>query len=189
MGSFVLRSVWAAKAPSARITLGWRAALQDIADIAVALAVEAHRLEHLREELPGQADEGLALRVLVGARRLADAHELGPRVAGAEDDRRAPLGELAPRAPLEALLLAGERLVRGGEIVAGERQILQAHGLVEAEGFGEGAAGLGRVLRRHYPRRGAPPPFRFLPPQLARAKPALGPQDTSVRPVRVWRRA
>src|SRR5262249_31178201 len=39
-------------------------ALHDVGDVSVALTVEAHRLQHLREELAGAAHEGLALLVL-----------------------------------------------------------------------------------------------------------------------------
>ena len=47
---------------------------------------------------PGAADERQALAVLLGARRLADEHQVGVGVAGAEDDLRARLGERAARA-------------------------------------------------------------------------------------------
>ena len=54
--------------------------------------------EQLVEELPGLADERDALLVLVEARRLADEHQVGVRVAVAEDDLRAALAEGAARA-------------------------------------------------------------------------------------------
>ena len=53
--------------------------------------------EQLVEQSAGLADERQALLVLVGARRLADEHQVGVGVAGAEDDRRARLGERGQR--------------------------------------------------------------------------------------------
>ena len=80
-----------------RVAVPRRAALHHVRDVDL-LAPEAHRLDHLREELPGLADEGLALRVLVGARPLAHEHELRPRVADPEHEGRAAACELAARA-------------------------------------------------------------------------------------------
>src|SRR6202022_1667749 len=51
------------------------AALDHVADVAIALAIELHRGEHLGQELPGAAHEGLALLVLFLARPLADDHD------------------------------------------------------------------------------------------------------------------
>ena len=45
-------------------------------------------LQQLVEQLPGAADERQALAVLLGARRLADEHQVGVGVAGAEDGLR-----------------------------------------------------------------------------------------------------
>src|SRR5207253_10812959 len=84
------------------------AAFDHVADVAIALAIELHGGEHLGQELPGAADEGLALLVLFLARSLADDHETRARVARAENDGGAALGELAARAPLEGALLRGE---------------------------------------------------------------------------------
>src|SRR6185369_14091591 len=72
----------------------------------------------LREELPRLADEGLPLLVLVGAGPLADEHQLGARVAGPEDERRAPAGELAAGA-LAEVGADGEEL-GGGAALVGE---------------------------------------------------------------------
>src|SRR5881397_3059572 len=59
-----------------RIAVSLRMALHDIADVAVAIAIELHRGEHLGQELPGPAHERLALLVLFLARSLADHHQL-----------------------------------------------------------------------------------------------------------------
>src|SRR3546814_4120477 len=47
-------------------------------------AVEADGRQHAVEQLPGGTDEGLALAVLLAARRLADDHDAGFRVAVVE---------------------------------------------------------------------------------------------------------
>ena len=52
---------------------------------------------------PARPDEGEALLVLVGARRLAHEHQLGPGVALAEDDRLPAAGQLAARAVADVL--------------------------------------------------------------------------------------
>src|SRR5262249_38090524 len=72
-----------------------RAALDDVADVDRAARDPEPLLDHLREQLAGAADEGQALLVLGLARALADEQELGVRVAVAEDDVRAALGEAA----------------------------------------------------------------------------------------------
>ncbi len=50
-------------------------------------------LDQLREQLPGGADERLALLVLVEAGRLADEHQVGAGVAHAEDGLRPDVAE------------------------------------------------------------------------------------------------
>ena len=40
--------------------------------------------EHAVEKLAGAADEGLALKVLIAARRFADEHDMGLRIAVGE---------------------------------------------------------------------------------------------------------
>ena len=67
------------------VAIAGRAALQDVADVDVA-AAEAHRLDHLGQELAGGADERLAGAILVGAGRLADEDERRVGVADAVDD-------------------------------------------------------------------------------------------------------
>ena len=108
-------SVFAATAPRATITLGligsdlphqkWRAglafvalrravprrpALDDVRDVDF-FAPQAHGFDHVVEQLSGAADERFALLVFVGARRFADEHQLGMRIAHAEDNLLAPL--------------------------------------------------------------------------------------------------
>ena len=63
-----------------------------------AVAVEADPGQQLVEQLARLADEGLALLVLVESRRLADEHQIGARVADAEDDLGPALREPALRA-------------------------------------------------------------------------------------------
>ena len=82
----------------------------DVRDVDVG-ASEPDAGEQLVEELAGLADEGEALLVLVEARRLADEHQVGVRVADAEHDLRAPFGEPAARAAGGLLL----QLVEPGE--------------------------------------------------------------------------
>ena len=60
-----------------------RPALEDVGDVDVLAALHSERRQHVVEELPGLSDEGLALRVLLGARRLADEQPFGADVAHA----------------------------------------------------------------------------------------------------------
>ena len=64
----------------------------------VLVAPEADPGQQLVEQLARLADEGLALLVLVESRRLADEHQIGARVADAEDDLGPALREPALRA-------------------------------------------------------------------------------------------
>jgi len=59
-------------------------------------AVEADRRQHLVQQLPGPSDEGQALAIFVGARRLADDHDVGVGIAVGEDELRC--GRLEPAA-------------------------------------------------------------------------------------------
>ena len=77
-----------------RVAVPRRAALDHVGDVDV-LAREADSGEELVEELPGLADERIALLVLVEAGRLAHEHEVGGGIAHAEDDLRPPRRELA----------------------------------------------------------------------------------------------
>ena len=78
------------------------------------LRVEADAREQLVEQLPGLADERHALLVLVEAGRLADEHQVGLRVARAEDDLRPPLREPALRAARDRIGEDGELVHRRG---------------------------------------------------------------------------
>ena len=71
-----------------RVAVARRAALQDVGDEDVG-ALQPDAAEQLVEQLSRLADEGDPLLVLVEAGRLADEHQLGVRVSGAEDDLRA----------------------------------------------------------------------------------------------------
>src|SRR5581483_11696927 len=77
-----------------RVAVARRAALEDVRDVDVC-ACEADLCEQLLEQLAGLADERQALLVLVETGRLADEHQVGVRIAGAEDDLRPPLCEAA----------------------------------------------------------------------------------------------
>ena len=85
------------------ISSGWGSRLpggrqqQDVVDEDV-VAAEADALEQLAEELARAADERQPGAVLLGAGRLADEHQVGVRVAGAEHDLGAGLRERAARA-------------------------------------------------------------------------------------------
>jgi len=68
-------------------------AFQDVGDVN-RVAAESHRLDDFREQLPGFADERLALAILIGAGRLADKHEFGAGIANTENDLAARRGEV-----------------------------------------------------------------------------------------------
>ncbi len=70
-----------------------RAAFQNVGDVNF-FAGEFHRGDHLGEKLAGPTDERLALFVLIGSGSLAHKHELGLRVAHAEDHLSAGLGQM-----------------------------------------------------------------------------------------------
>src|SRR5262245_33028526 len=95
-----------------------RTALDDVRNVDV-VAPEPDRLDDLRQQLAGAADERLALDVFVAARRLADEHQVGVRIADTEHDLRAsePM-QLAPRAIADVRANSRQRL--GG--VCRERQ-------------------------------------------------------------------
>ena len=62
-----------------------RTALHDIRDVNLP-PLDPHRLEHVIEQLPSAAHEGLALLVFIGARALADKHQFGLRIPHAKND-------------------------------------------------------------------------------------------------------
>src|SRR5207247_8556883 len=91
------------------------------------VAIEPHPLgDDLGQELAGAPDEGLALPVLVAARRLAHEHEARARVADAEHELRAVRGELAALAVADVSTPLLERARRAeprrGEEVPGGRR-------------------------------------------------------------------
>jgi hypothetical protein len=90
-----------------------RRAAQDVRDVDLR-AQEPDRAEQLVEEPAGRADEGLALQVLVAARRLADEEQLGVRVADSEDDVRA-------RVPERAAVAVADVRAKGLEIATAAR--------------------------------------------------------------------
>ena len=83
-----------------RVAVVRRATLQHVADEDV-VAGEAHRFDHLGEQLARLADEGDALAVLLKARGFADEHEASSWVALTEDRLRAGRRQAAPRTALD----------------------------------------------------------------------------------------
>ena len=73
-----------------RRAIARRAALHDVRDVDL-LARDPHRFDHVVEQLPGAPHEGLALRVFIGARPLADEHQLGGWIAHAKHNLLPPL--------------------------------------------------------------------------------------------------
>src|SRR5205085_11062396 len=73
-----------------RVAVPGRAALDHVRDVDPA-PLEADPGQQPLEELPRLADERHALLVLVEAGRLADEHQVGGGIAGAEDDLRPAL--------------------------------------------------------------------------------------------------
>ena len=108
-----------------RIAIALGPALHHVGDVAVALALEAHRGQHPGEELAGAPDEGQALAVFFFPRSLADHHEPGPRVAGAERDVGPAPTELAELAALAGALLIAQGVGRIGEGDGGQGQLAQ----------------------------------------------------------------
>lgn len=85
-------------------------ALEDVGDVYV-LAREAYALEHLVEQLARGAHEGLTLQVLILTRRLADEHDLGPRIARTGNDVRARVTQPALVAIVDTRQRLAQRLV------------------------------------------------------------------------------
>ena len=80
-----------------RVAVAGRAAFEDVRHKDV-VPGNPDSGEQPVEQLPGLADEGDALLVLVEAGSLADEHQVGARVPGAEDHLRPALSEPAARA-------------------------------------------------------------------------------------------
>src|SRR5439155_15572856 len=119
------------------------------------VAREVHRGEHLCQQLSRAADERQALRVLVGARSLADHDEVRGRIAGAEDDVGAARAELAPLASLQRLLLPAQQLGRRHQVLALERHRLDAEVAIEAQRLGQRVERSGQRLARGVAQREA----------------------------------
>ena len=80
-----------------RRAISRRAPIDDVGDVDVLFA-EADRCEHAVEQLPGAADKGLALQILVAAGRLADHHDARLLAASGEAE---VLGRALQRAAVE----------------------------------------------------------------------------------------
>jgi hypothetical protein len=84
-------------------------------------ALQADLFQQLVEQLAGASYERLALLVLVEARRLADEHQVCVRVAGAEHDVRAALGQRALRAVGELVVERDQLVAPGGRVSGSHR--------------------------------------------------------------------
>src|SRR5205807_8581200 len=67
-----------------------RAALDDIGDVDF-FAAQAHGFDHIGQQLPGAADERLALFIFISARSFANEHQIGSGIAYAENNLLASL--------------------------------------------------------------------------------------------------
>ena len=97
-----------------RIAVAGRAAFKNVDDIDV-VTRQPDAGEQLVEQLARRADERDALLVLVEAGSLADEHQIGVRVARAEDDLRAASGKCALGAACNDLA-EGAKLVDAGQL-------------------------------------------------------------------------
>src|ERR1700678_1161608 len=87
-----------------------RTALDDVRDVNV-FTPQAHGLDHVVEQLSGAANEWLALLVFIRARRFADKHQFGFRVAHPEHYLLASLFvQAATRAIAQVLTNQPQRL-------------------------------------------------------------------------------
>src|ERR1035437_1014161 len=96
-----------------------RTALHHVGDVNIlAEELDAFLLrrvfDHLGEQLSGAADEGDALRVLIGAGAFADEDQRGLWIANAEDDLIAAFGEAATATIAHVLDDLEEGIVGGG---------------------------------------------------------------------------
>src|SRR5689334_13326100 len=126
-----------------RVAILRRPAFEDIRHEHV-LAIEVDLGQQLVEQLAGLADEREPHPVLVGARRLADEHQIGVGVAGPEHDRGARLVQGAARAPPRLLVDGLQQLatLRGSP-----------HWLAMVTAQTDGAGGYPRYLRGSKPGR------------------------------------
>ncbi len=72
-------------------------AFHHVRDVHV-FAPQAHGGNHLIEQLPGAAHEGLTPHILVMARSLSHKNQFGLRIANTKDDIRPPVMQFAARA-------------------------------------------------------------------------------------------
>ena len=116
-----------------------RAALHHVGDVDV-VALQAHGLDHLRQQLSGAADKGNALHVFVVPGPFADEDQLGVRIAHAEDDLVAVAVQLAARAVAQ---VGGDALERVAfDAVGGfeERRAAGTMSVAARAAFGAAAA-------------------------------------------------
>ena len=106
-----------------RSAVSRRTALNDVGNVDV-FAADAHRFDHVVEQLTGTTDKGLALQVFISARAFPDEHEFRTRIADSEDDLLASLlMELAALAVAEVFADQLERSNRvGGLLLRFRRQ-------------------------------------------------------------------
>ncbi len=67
-----------------------RTALDNVCNVNI-FPTQAHRLDHVIEQLTGTAHEWLALHIFIRSRSFSDKHEISFRIAHAEHDLLAPL--------------------------------------------------------------------------------------------------
>jgi hypothetical protein len=103
-----------------RVAVAGRPAAQHVGDEDL-VAGQPDLAQQRVEQLSGLADERQALLVLVAPGRLADEHQVGVRVARAEDDRVARLRELGTARA--AARLVEEGLQRLASLVRGRHTI------------------------------------------------------------------
>src|SRR4030095_10826878 len=122
-----------------RIAVPLGPALHHVGDVAVALTVESHRREHLREELTGTAHEGFALLVFLLTRAFAHHHQPRAAAPGSEDDGGAALAELAARASLECALLLPKGVAGIGEGLMRQLDLAHTEVAMVTEGLDDSA--------------------------------------------------
>ena len=89
-------------------------ALDDVADVGVAIAVDAHALEHAIQQLAGAAHKGLSLLILLSTRTLADDHQARLGISAADHDLAAAGAQLAEATGIAALRQGRQVLLKGG---------------------------------------------------------------------------
>src|SRR5690606_32909602 len=84
--------------------------------------VEADRRQHAVEQPAGAADEGQTLQVLVAARRLADEHDVGLRVAVCKDEILGRIFQIAA-VEIDEQLLQFRKRTRAARQIASPRRL------------------------------------------------------------------